>query len=264
MCRTFFYTILLLDCSIPFNQSTAQDKSVTKHEVIEVQVPEVPDRGPYPDLKKVGPLVVEKTNTFRKEQVRKPVSTNAKLTETAQEFANFMAKEDKYGHTADGKQPAERAKKQGYEYCIVLENIAYAFDSTGFDVEKLATQFEKGWENSPGHRKNMLDPDISETGVAIARSEKTGHYYAVQLFGRLKSEAIDFAVENKTKETIEYTLGDQAFSLQPRYTRTHTICRPEDLKFQWPDKQTPDTTLKPGAKDRFTITKDETGFRVKK
>jgi len=264
MSRTISITMLFLGWAIPFNLATAQERSDTKHEVIEVQVPEVPDRGPYPDVKKVGPSIVEKTNAFRMAQVRKPVSANAKLTETAQAFADFMAEEDKYGHTADGKQPAERAKKQGYDYCIVLENIAYAFDSSGFDVEKLATQFENGWENSPGHRRNMLDPDITETGVAVARSEKTGHYYAVQLFGRPKSEAIDFALENKTKETIEYTLGDQSFSLQPRYTRRHTICRPEELKIQWPDKKSPATTLKPAAKDRFTITKDGSGFQVKK
>ncbi len=33
-------------------------------------------------------------------------------------------------------------------------------------------------------RKNMLAPEVTETGVAVARSGKTGRYYAVQMFGR--------------------------------------------------------------------------------
>ena len=41
------------------------------------------------------------------------------------------------------------------------------------------------------------DPDVTETGVAVARSEKTGYYYGVQMFGRPKSAAVVFKVENR-------------------------------------------------------------------
>ena len=88
---------------------------------------------------------------------------------TAQAFADYMARTDRYGHTADGNQPSDRAKARGYDYCIVLENIAYAFNSEGFTGEKLAGQFVTGWQNSPGHRRNMLDPDVTETGVAVLK-----------------------------------------------------------------------------------------------
>lgn len=42
-----------------------------------------------------------------------PVDPNPKLTQTAQYFANYMARTNKYGHTADGSRPGERARKHG-------------------------------------------------------------------------------------------------------------------------------------------------------
>jgi len=241
--------------------AAGQEAEGKDHEVIQVTPPDVPDTGPRPDLEAVAKAIVERTNAFRAEQKRSPVTTNEKLTKTAQEFASFMAKSDKYGHTADHRRPAERAKAHEYDYCVVLENIAYAFDSRGFSADKLTTEFVTGWENSPGHRRNMLDPDATETGVAVARSEKTGHYYAVQMFGRPKSAAIEFRVENRTGEAVTYTLGDREFSLKPRYTRTHTLCRPTKLTFA-AIKDAPAKT--PNSGDHYVITGDEGNLRLKK
>ena len=42
-----------------------------------------------------------------------------------------MARTGKFSHSADGSEPAARAKRFGYEYCIVAENIAYIFSSEG-------------------------------------------------------------------------------------------------------------------------------------
>jgi len=38
----------------------------------------------------------------------------------------------------------------------------------------------------------MLDPDVTEIGVAIAQSEESQYFYAVQVFGRPKSLSIAF------------------------------------------------------------------------
>ena len=254
--------ILVAACPILFAIGQSTDEHA--HDTIHVKTPEVADEGPRPDLKQVAISIIDKTNAFRKEQDRKPVKVNDKLTQAAQYFANYMAKTDDYGHQADGKQPAERAKKYGYEYCIVLENIAYAYDSTGFNNEKLADLFQKGWEKSPGHRKNMLDPDVSETAVAIARSETTGHYYAVQMFGRPQSQAIEFSIANRTDASIDYTLGGKKFTLQAKYTQTHTICRPADLIFNRPGDNLELPTIKPNANDKFIATKQGMEFKVTK
>ena len=44
----------------------------------------------------------------------------------------------------------------------------------------------------------MLDADATETGISVARSEHTGYYYAVQMFGRPKSDAIEFQISNRS------------------------------------------------------------------
>jgi hypothetical protein len=114
---------------------------------------------------------------------------------------------------------------------MVSENIAYQFRTSGFPTDKLAKNFTEGWKNSPGHRKNMLEPDVTQTGVAIAQSENTGVFYAVQLFGRPESEKIAFRLLNKTETEFKYQIGEEKFSLPPYYGRKHTLCRPS--KLQW-------------------------------
>lgn len=190
-----------------------------------------------PDLSRVAELIVEQTNQFRKQQGREPVETNETLTQTATEFAQFMARTDKYGHEADGRQPSERATAHGYKYCIIAENIAWQFSSVGFTTQELAERFVAAWKESPGHRRNMLDPDVIETGVAVAHSRNSDRYYAVQMFGRPKSREIAFRVRNDSEVTVKYKVGEQTFPLPPRYSRTHQRCRPTQVEFLKPDSQ---------------------------
>lgn len=198
---------------------------------------EASELGPFdpvktPDLEEVEKLIVEQTNQFRQEEGREKVAVDQTLKKTATEFAQYMARTDKYGHRADGRSPSERAKAQGYKFCMVSENIAYQFRTEGFNTKKLARKFVEGWKNSPGHRKNMLEPDVTETGVAVAQSESTGVFYAVQMFGRPQSKKIAFRLVNQTQTTLEYRIADEQFSLPPQYGRKHTLCRPSKLRWQ--------------------------------
>jgi uncharacterized protein YkwD len=230
-------------------------------EVIEKAPPRAPDEK-TPDLEAVTRSIVEKTNAFRKSEKRPDVAVNAKLTEAARGFAVYMAKTGRYGHTADGSNPADRAAKAKYEYCIVLENIAYAFQSKGFTSEELTKTFVDGWEKSPGHRKNMLDPDVTETGVAVARSEKTGYYFAVQMFGRPKSQAVKFQVANQTKAEVKYKVADKEFTLPASYVRTHELCRPAEVTFEKVGEKA--EPLKAERGSRFVLTEEGGSVRVKK
>ncbi|OWK35776.1 CAP domain-containing protein [Fimbriiglobus ruber] len=246
----------------PWLPSATAQKSDDLH-VEKIEVPKVADAsGKRPDLAGAAKAVVEATNAFRKTNARGAVPADAKLTAAAQSFADYMARTDEYGHGADGNNPGERAKQHGYDYCLIGENIAYAFDSKGFETRPLADTFATGWEKSPPHRRNMLDPDVTATGVAVARSETTGYYYAVQLFGRPKSAAIVFKVENRSDAGVAYKLGDAKFDLPPRVIRTHTVCRPPELTFTWSDGKTRD--VKPLGGDRLVVTKTRDEFSVTK
>lgn len=198
------------------------------------QPADVPDET-TPELNAAEQLILSQTNEFRKAQEVDAVKPDANLNETAQYFADFMARTGKYGHQADGKRPSKRAGNHGYDYCIIAENIAYQFRSTGFSTNELADRLVSGWKNSPEHRKNMLDPDVTEIGVALARKEGSPAYFAVQLFGRPKSKSISFEVRNESGTKVEYTVSrrgsEKSFPLPPRLRRTHRRCRPTKIEF---------------------------------
>jgi uncharacterized protein YkwD len=209
-----------------------------------------------PDLSKAVAAIIDQTNNLRKENGLAAVTANDKLNATAEYFAKFMADTGKYGHEADGRLPSERATRHGYQYALINENIAWQSNSEGFTTEKLADGFAKGWENSPEHRKNMLDPDVVDIGVAIAKASD-GKYYAVQMFGRPKSAATSFSIQNRSRATIQYTIDGQQFELKPNYTREHTVGRPPELKVSLPGEKEP-RSIKPqnGAEYVIRLAKD--------
>ena len=271
--------------SVAYGQAVPEHNE-HEHEVEEIKSPPVPlaKDAKQADLAATGELILQQTNRFRKEKGRDAMVANPVLTQAASDFAKFMAKTNKFGHTADGNQPNGRARQQGYDSCLIAENIAVEFSSRGFTTHALASKFVQGWKHSPGHRKNMLDPDVIETGVGVAQSE-TGYYYAVQMFGRPRSKSITFRVANKSGTTVEYWLGDRSFKLPPDYTETHTVCRRLDLRIQPPQMQPPNmqppqakpkagqpapktapktNSLHPADGDRFVIVTQKGEIRIEK
>jgi uncharacterized protein YkwD len=224
--------LLALCCPSP---ATAQLREAHETELLTQEA-----LGPFrpkfdPDLEAVARQIIEMTNDFRRDQDREPVTTNSVLMKTTQDFADYMARTGRYGHNADGRQPSERADAHGYEYCVIAENIAYQFRTRGYSTDALAERFVTGWEESPGHRANMLDPAVTETGVGVAQGEN-GVYYAVQMFGRPKSMHIEFRITNRSGEDVRYQVGERTYTLQPRFIRTHQVCRPPDVTFLLPSE----------------------------
>jgi uncharacterized protein YkwD len=205
-----------------------------------------------PDLHEVTSLVIDQTNAFRRAQGARSTAQNATLAATAREFADFMAGTDRYGHEADGRKPSQRATTHGYAYCMVSENIGYQYSSVGFRSGELADRLVDAWKRSPGHRRNMLEPDVTETGVAIAQSPRTGRYYAVQMFGRPQTMRIAFRIANRSTTPLRYELGGEHYQLPPRVTRTHEQCRSEVLTVQLPGDDQP-TRIEPRNGERYAI-----------
>jgi len=182
-----------------------------------------------PNLNEATDKIIRQTNAFREKEKLEPVVRDDLLQKTAQDFADFMAKTGKYGHNADEQTPGDRAQAHGYEICYIAENIAMQFQSDGFATGPLMKAFFEGWQNSPPHRANMLQAAVTQTGVAISQSEVTGAYFAVQLFGRPKSQAIDIQIHNPLETEISYKLDEEAYQLPPHYTRRHMLCAPVTL-----------------------------------
>jgi hypothetical protein len=124
-----------------------------------------------PDLPAAEAAIVEMTNAFRAEHRLSPVRQNPQLAAAARAYARKLTGYEGLSHTADGTTPAQRIRGAGYRYCQVGENLASILDTRGFTADEYAKRAVEGWENSPGHRKNMLLPFVTETGVAVVRAE---------------------------------------------------------------------------------------------
>ena len=130
------------------------------------------------------------------------------------------ARSGKFAHEADGRQPADRAVAQGYRYCLVAENLALNLDSRGFETRQLARDAVEGWKASPGHRANMLQPQVTEIGVAVVRApDPDPKFISVQLFGRPEALRIAFKIENRVGTAVRYRLGDETITLPAAHDR---------------------------------------------
>ena len=186
-----------------------------------------------PDIAKTEIAIVEMTNQFRAKNGLAAVTVNPQLVNAARAFAAHLARTETFSHTADGRQPAERVRTAGYQYCQVAENLALNLDSRGFETRDLARQMVEGWINSPGHRKNLLAAHATETGVAVARvPDKDPKFVSVQLFGRPLSLALKFQIANTTRTPVSYALGETTHEVSPGTAITHTACTPSPLTFQ--------------------------------
>jgi len=110
-----------------------------------------------------------------------PLKFSPRLAVIARGHSYDMAIRRYFAHNSpEGSTPAQRVRGLGIEYQQMAENI-YMDDFR--DADGLAARAVKGWLNSPEHRANMLSPELTESGVGIARSS-SGKTYLTQDFIR--------------------------------------------------------------------------------
>lgn len=185
-----------------------------------------------PDIAKVETTIVEMTNAFRKEHKLAAVTPNPRLAQAARAYAEFLAQSNLFSHTADGRQHSERIRVSGYEACATAENLSLNMDSRGFESRQLARDAIEGWKKSPGHRRNMMNAYVTEIGVGTAKARNEQKFLSVQLFGRPKSLAYKFRIDNDAKVAVDYSLGETRHVLTPRQRVVHTICTPVTVTFE--------------------------------
>ena len=106
---------------------------------------------------------------------------NKRLGWAAQTMAETMLRTGEFSHSAGGTSLATRVRATGYRYRRISENLAWASRRSASD-DQIARVLMDGWMKSAGHRRNILDSQVSDIGIGVAkRGFKT---YAVQVFGR--------------------------------------------------------------------------------
>jgi len=99
------------------------------------------------------------------------VTWNDALEKAAMNHSSDMFAKKYFSHTsADGTKAGSRIDAAGYRWKFYGENIAM-----GYNNEK---EVIEGWISSPGHCKNIMNPNFKEMGVAHKGSYWTQEFGA--------------------------------------------------------------------------------------
>ncbi|MFH1587134.1 MAG: CAP domain-containing protein [Candidatus Diapherotrites archaeon] len=145
------------------------------------------------DISEIEQLVFAKVNSAR----TTPLKWNDDLAKIARGHSEDIAARNFFDHTnPDGDGPTERAEKAGINtrtplgggvYAIgIAENISNVpmGDVIGcgnvYSEEAITNCAVSGWTTSPGHYRNMINTDYSETGVGVA--QEGNDFYLTQTF----------------------------------------------------------------------------------
>lgn len=103
----------------------------------------------------------------------RPVVFNLNLLDASRRHAINMAEQKMVSHELDGKLYDFRAERSGYFFRYISENI-YRASGAGYETPEAAVRW---WMNSPGHRDNILNPDLVDSGVGVMTGEDGYTYY---------------------------------------------------------------------------------------
>ena len=114
-------------------------------------------------------------NEARAEQGVGQLCVQEDLMAAAQGHADDMIERDFYAHeTPEGLTPGDRITRAGYPFATYGENNnrVSGLDAGEPGRDELREAFE-GWMESPGHRENLLNPDLREVGLGLSTGQYT-------------------------------------------------------------------------------------------
>jgi uncharacterized protein YkwD len=107
--------------------------------------------------------VVDNVNAERAQKSLPALRPSGELMEAAQRHACDNAGRNRMSHRgSNGSDVGQRARRAGYDWRLVNENVAAGYRGPGAVVE--------GWMTSRGHRDNILARGTRSIGVGLAYS----------------------------------------------------------------------------------------------
>ena len=121
--------------------------------------------------------MLDKVNAVRAAAGVPPVHLCGNLQQSAQAYAQQMARTATFGHQGpDGRMPAERIAAAGYRGTITAENIGGG--------QATVVRVMRQWRASPSHYATMTDPRLHHVGFGYATSDRSAYpTYWVQNYG---------------------------------------------------------------------------------
>ncbi len=136
--------------------------------------PDKQTEGKPTELSSMRVQVLAATNKERSAKRLAVLKPSSNLDKAAQSLADDMARRNFFSHTnPDGEGFSERMKKFGLTNLTLAENICKG--------PKSAEAALKLWMGSEGHRRNILNQELTELGVGYAKGTR-GDMYWVQVF----------------------------------------------------------------------------------
>ncbi len=128
------------------------------------------------------------------------------LARAAAQHAQAMALHASISHQFPGEPGlSSRGAAMGVAFSLISENVA---EAPG------AVQIHDMWMHSPGHRANLLDPEVDVVGIRVIARE--GELYAVEDFAKLvpantiqqQESAISALIAQPGRITLDSDAGD--------------------------------------------------------
>lgn len=163
--------------------------------------------------------LIELTNQERTAAGMNSLTANQLLTQAALIKAQTIIDTNTFSHTINNKKFSAWVRDTGYNYSYVGENLAIDFTTSEGVME--------AWENSPLHKKNLLNPYYKEIGISAVGGKFQGQdtTVVVQVFG---TPAIGSAEPWTINQDLSYlnslpaeiNLADSQFNRQNLLTRS--------------------------------------------
>lgn len=147
----------------------------------------------------IARLFSEKLDSLRRSKKLSTLPQDELLAKTAKQHSEYMLKYDTLTHdetTAGRKTPFDRVRVNGGTHDAVGENVLFTYLHKATVSKKGVTRTNRSyadaaadiftmWRNSPGHYKNMINPDYEVQGLGLTYNPVSQKLYATQVFGKV-------------------------------------------------------------------------------
>lgn len=138
------------------------------------------------DVESVRRELIEMLNETRRGAGLPELTEHAGLREVALGHSRDMVANDYIGHQSPRSgTPADRVRTSGLQSGLVLENIGRGYS---------AAEIHRGLMESPGHRANLVNPDVSHVGIGVVAQPEGARsaFIVTEVFVRM-AERVDLA-----------------------------------------------------------------------
>jgi uncharacterized protein YkwD len=149
-------------------------------------------------------VLLARANALRKKFGSPPLAESRPLSRVAQAYSERMTKENFFAHIApDGEDFTQRLDKADISYERAGENLG---------AGPSALSAHAALERSPGHRKNLLEPDFTHIGIGYSQSPTgSANGTLVELYARHPSTGFQNADLYRTIDQKRASAGRAPF-----------------------------------------------------